>query len=159
VLGSIAAHPQHFRRVLGSLLDRWGLEADAEHLPIVLHYMPQGVAHACVSCVSVRGAGYQQQLWGGCDSAFCSAQLVEQAMQLCCMCGPVLSAPRFRGDTGLLLLQKGGPLVIRRLCAAMGPEVVFREFASILDAEADLAFASTMVQVCQQLGCGQPSPL
>lgn len=56
--------------------------------------------------------------------------------------------PRFRGDTGLLLLQKGGPLVIRRLCAAMGPEVVFREFASILDAEPDLAFASTMVQVC-----------
>jgi hypothetical protein len=30
----------------------------------------------------------------------------------------------------------------------MGPEVVFREFASILDDEQDLAFASTMVQVC-----------
>eukprot|EP00878_Enallax_costatus_P013877 GHUV01014512.1.p3 GENE.GHUV01014512.1~~GHUV01014512.1.p3 ORF type:complete len:285 (+),score=121.59 GHUV01014512.1:2490-3344(+) len=28
----------------------------------------------------------------------------------------------------------------------MGPEVVFREFASILDAEQDLSFASTMVQ-------------
>jgi hypothetical protein len=54
---------------------------------------------------------------------------------------------RFRGDAGLVLLQKGGPLVIRRLCAAMGPEVVFREFASILDDEQDLAFASTMVQV------------
>lgn len=48
-----------------------------------------------------------------------------------------------------MLLQKGGPLVIRRLCAAMGPEVVFREFASILDAEEDLAFAATMVQVRQ----------
>jgi vacuole morphology and inheritance protein 14 len=46
-----------------------------------------------------------------------------------------------------VLLQKGGPLVIRRLCAAMGPEVVFREFASILDQERDLSFASTMVQV------------
>jgi hypothetical protein len=46
-----------------------------------------------------------------------------------------------------VLLQKGGPLVIRRLCAAMGPEVVFKEFASILDAELDLSFASTMVQV------------
>lgn len=57
---------------------------------------------------------------------------------------------RFRGDAGLLLLQKGGPLVIRRLCAAMGPEVVFREFASILDDEQDLAFASTMVQVGTQ---------
>ncbi|WIA13429.1 hypothetical protein OEZ85_007009 [Tetradesmus obliquus] len=53
---------------------------------------------------------------------------------------------RFRGDAGLVLLQRGGPLVIRRLCAAMGPEVVFREFASILDGEEDLGFASTMVQ-------------
>jgi hypothetical protein len=35
----------------------------------------------------------------------------------------------------------------------MGPEVVFREFASILDAEEDLAFAATMVQVRQ--GCTQ----
>eukprot|EP00775_Hariotina_reticulata_P005343 gene5343-5580_t len=79
VLGSIAGHQQHFRRVLMSLLDR------------------------------------------------------------------------FRGDAGLVLLQKGGPLVIRRLCAAMGPEVVFREFASILDAEQDLSFASTMVQtICRQ---------
>jgi vacuole morphology and inheritance protein 14 len=50
-----------------------------------------------------------------------------------------------------VLLQKGGPLVIRRLCAAMGPEVVFREFASILDQEQDLSFASTMVQVCSIL--------
>jgi hypothetical protein len=32
----------------------------------------------------------------------------------------------------------------------MGPEVVFREFASILDDEQDLAFASTMVQVGTQ---------
>jgi hypothetical protein len=29
----------------------------------------------------------------------------------------------------------------------MGPEVVFREFSSILDQEPDLSFASTMVQV------------
>lgn len=73
-----------------------------------------------------------------------------QRVWMCvCVC---LCAPRFRGDTGLLLLQKGGPLVIRRLCAAMGPEVVFREFASILDVEPDLAFASTMVQVCGS-GC------
>jgi hypothetical protein len=63
------------------------------------------------------------------------------------LCHVLSRARRFRGDAGLLLLQKGGPLVIRRLCAAMGPEVVFREFASILDDEQDLAFASTMVQV------------
>jgi hypothetical protein len=46
-----------------------------------------------------------------------------------------------------VLLQKGGPLVLRRLCAAMGPEVVFREFASILEGERDTGFAGTMVQV------------
>jgi hypothetical protein len=54
---------------------------------------------------------------------------------------------RFRGDSGLILIQKGGSLVIRRLCAAMGAEKVFREFASVLDQEQDLVFASTMVQV------------
>lgn len=70
-----------------------------------------------------------------------------------CMC-VFLCVARFRGDAGLVLLQKGGPLVIRRLCAAMGPEVVFREFASILDDEQDLAFASTMVQVMGAEGAG-----
>jgi len=54
---------------------------------------------------------------------------------------------RFRGDSGLVLLQRGGSLVIRRLCAAMGGEKVFREFASVLEGEGDLVFASTMVQV------------
>lgn len=53
---------------------------------------------------------------------------------------------RFRGESGLLLLQKGGSLVIRRLCSHMGPEKVYREFASILESEPDLVFASTMVQ-------------
>jgi hypothetical protein len=32
----------------------------------------------------------------------------------------------------------------------MGPEVVFREFATILDDEQDLALSSTMVQVRTQ---------
>lgn len=74
VLGSIAANPNHFRRVLMSLLDR------------------------------------------------------------------------FRGPSGFLLLQKSGALVIRRLCAHMGSERVFQEFASILTSEEDLSFASRMVQ-------------
>jgi vacuole morphology and inheritance protein 14 len=80
VLGQVAAHPQHFRRVLSALVDR------------------------------------------------------------------------FRGDEGLALLQRGGPLVIRRLCAAMGAARVFGELASLLDEEqskqggGDLPFASAMVQ-------------
>ena len=92
VLGQIAGHPQHFRRVLSALLDR------------------------------------------------------------------------FRGDEGLALLQRGGPLVVRRLCAHLGAARVFRELASLLDGEedggeekdgggggggnkgGDLPFASAMVQ-------------
>lgn len=43
--------------------------------------------------------------------------------------------------------QRGGALVIRRLCGHMGSERVFTELSQILDGEEDLAFASTMVQV------------
>lgn len=53
---------------------------------------------------------------------------------------------RFRGDTGQLLLQRGGTRVIRRLCGHMGAERVFSDLATILAAEQDLAFASTIVQ-------------
>ena len=59
---------------------------------------------------------------------------------------------RFRGGAaggaggGAALLQRGGAALLRRLCAAAGPEPVFLELAAALDAEADLAFASTMAQ-------------
>ncbi|GAX78869.1 hypothetical protein CEUSTIGMA_g6308.t1 [Chlamydomonas eustigma] len=53
---------------------------------------------------------------------------------------------RFRGETGTQLLQRGGALVIRRLCGHMGSEKVFTELSQILDEEEDLSFASTMVQ-------------
>jgi hypothetical protein len=43
--------------------------------------------------------------------------------------------------------QRGGALVIRRLCAALGSEAVLVELAGALDSEQDLGFASTMVQV------------
>lgn len=61
---------------------------------------------------------------------------------------PVLNdlLDRFRGDAGQVFLQRGGALVIRRLCAHMGAEKVFKEFACILDEQQNLAFATTMVQ-------------
>jgi hypothetical protein len=45
-----------------------------------------------------------------------------------------------------MVLQKGGALVIRRLCTYMGPDKVFRQLAAVLEPEPDLVFASTMVQ-------------
>ena len=54
-----------------------------------------------------------------------------------------------------MLLQRGGPLVVRRLCAGMGPGRVFRELALVLDGEPDLAFASTMVQVRKGTSAGR----
>ena len=53
---------------------------------------------------------------------------------------------RFRGEAGALLLQRGGALVIRRLCGHLGAEKVFTELALILHQEEDLGFASTLVQ-------------
>ncbi|KAG1654361.1 hypothetical protein FOA52_011295 [Chlamydomonas sp. UWO 241] len=53
---------------------------------------------------------------------------------------------RFRGEGGARLLQRGGALVIRRLCGHMGGEKVFAELSQILDAEEDLAFASMLTQ-------------
>eukprot|EP00983_Pelagomonas_calceolata_P059957 1146150-Pelagomonas_calceolata.AAC.2 len=43
-------------------------------------------------------------------------------------------------------LQRGGALVIRRLCGFMGAEAVFTELAGTLHEEPDLTFAATMVQ-------------
>ena len=51
--------------------------------------------------------------------------------------------------------QRGGALVIRRLCGHMGSERVFTELSQILDAEEDLAFASTMVQVWMDIPPGR----
>lgn len=44
--------------------------------------------------------------------------------------------------------------MVRRLCGALGPEPVFLGLAGALQEEADLAFASTMVQV-RGLGGGR----
>lgn len=45
-----------------------------------------------------------------------------------------------------LLLEKRGALIVRRLCALLDAERVYREFSMILEGENDLDFASIMVQ-------------
>ncbi|KAK4799842.1 hypothetical protein SAY86_025207 [Trapa natans] len=45
------------------------------------------------------------------------------------------------------LLEKRGALIIRRLCVLLDAERVYCELSLILEAEADLEFASTMVQM------------
>ncbi|GKV13212.1 hypothetical protein SLEP1_g24256 [Rubroshorea leprosula] len=50
----------------------------------------------------------------------------------------------FRVDNSLL--QKRGALIIRRLCVLLNAERVYRELSTILEGEADLDFASIMVQ-------------
>ena len=59
------------------------------------------------------------------------------------------SMVRFRGEAGAHLLQRGGALIIRRMCGHMGPQRVFCELAGVLADEEDLPFASTLVQVRQ----------
>ncbi|GBG76755.1 hypothetical protein CBR_g22971 [Chara braunii] len=51
---------------------------------------------------------------------------------------------RFNQERGLL--ERRGSLALRRLCALLDAERVYRELAQILEAEADLEFASIMVQ-------------
>ncbi|URE13240.1 hypothetical protein MUK42_23483 [Musa troglodytarum] len=50
----------------------------------------------------------------------------------------------FRNDHALL--EKRGALIVRRLCVRLGAEQVYREFASKIEREDDLDFASNMVQ-------------
>ncbi|KAK6931636.1 Vacuolar protein 14, C-terminal Fig4-binding domain [Dillenia turbinata] len=50
----------------------------------------------------------------------------------------------FRVDNSLL--EKRGALIIRRLCVLLDAERVYRELSMILEGEADLDFACTMVQ-------------
>ncbi|XP_043706317.1 protein VAC14 homolog [Telopea speciosissima] len=50
----------------------------------------------------------------------------------------------FRVDHSLL--EKRGALIIRRLCVLLDAELVYRELSTILEGEADLDFASMMVQ-------------
>ncbi|XP_047332655.1 protein VAC14 homolog [Impatiens glandulifera] len=50
----------------------------------------------------------------------------------------------FRMDNSLL--EKRGALIIRRLCLLLDAEKVFRELSKILEGQADLDFASVMVQ-------------
>jgi vacuole morphology and inheritance protein 14 len=45
------------------------------------------------------------------------------------------------------LLERRGTLAVRRLCTLLGAEKVYRELATILEGEADLEFATIMVQV------------
>ncbi|KAL8258228.1 hypothetical protein R6Q59_030269 [Mikania micrantha] len=49
-------------------------------------------------------------------------------------------------QTDKVLLEKRGALIIRRLCVLIDAERVYRELSAILEGEADLDFASTMVQ-------------
>ncbi|XP_023767246.1 protein VAC14 homolog [Lactuca sativa] len=51
---------------------------------------------------------------------------------------------KFRTDN--TLLEKRGALIIRRLCVLLDAERVYRELSTILEGEADLDFASTLVQ-------------
>ena len=49
-------------------------------------------------------------------------------------------------------------MIIRRLCVLLDAERIYRELSTILEGEADLDFASIMVQVCSlsgniKLGC------
>ncbi|ORZ34107.1 vacuolar protein 14 C-terminal Fig4p binding-domain-containing protein [Catenaria anguillulae PL171] len=43
------------------------------------------------------------------------------------------------------LLEARGSLIVRQLCIALSPEDVLRSFAQVLEREADLEFASTMI--------------
>ncbi|KAJ0763607.1 putative vacuole morphology and inheritance protein [Helianthus annuus] len=49
-------------------------------------------------------------------------------------------------QTDKVLLEKRGALIIRRLCVLIDAERVYRELSTILEREANLDFASTMVQ-------------
>ncbi|KAI3730687.1 hypothetical protein L1987_61860 [Smallanthus sonchifolius] len=49
-------------------------------------------------------------------------------------------------QTDKVLLEKRGALIIRRLCVLIDAERVYRELSTILEREADLDFATTMVQ-------------
>ncbi|KAJ8447710.1 hypothetical protein Cgig2_031764 [Carnegiea gigantea] len=59
----------------------------------------------------------------------------------------VFLVDNFRNDNSLL--EKRGALIIRRLCVLLGAETVYRELSAILEKEADLDFASIMVQAYQ----------
>lgn len=53
---------------------------------------------------------------------------------------------RFQGESGQALLQKRGTLIIRGLCSMLGGTRVFRELATILEAEPNYAFAASITQ-------------
>ncbi|KAL2611614.1 hypothetical protein R1flu_023306 [Riccia fluitans] len=56
----------------------------------------------------------------------------------------VFLAQRFQEDNALL--EKRGIMVVRRLCTLLNAEKVYRDLATILEGEADLEFATIMVQ-------------
>ncbi|CAN6466024.1 unnamed protein product [Victoria cruziana] len=51
---------------------------------------------------------------------------------------------KFRTEQSLL--EKRGALIVRKLCVLLDAEKVYREFSAILEGEADLDFASIMIQ-------------
>jgi vacuole morphology and inheritance protein 14 len=51
----------------------------------------------------------------------------------------------FRSNT--YLLEKRGPLIVRRLCVLLDAERVYCEFSAILQKECDLNFAATMIEI------------
>jgi Vacuolar protein 14 C-terminal Fig4p binding len=53
---------------------------------------------------------------------------------------------RFRGVAGSRLLQRRGSLIVRRLSSLLGAQRLFRALSGILEDEAQLRFASAMVQ-------------
>ncbi|KAG2435963.1 hypothetical protein HXX76_007157 [Chlamydomonas incerta] len=62
---------------------------------------------------------------------------------------PVLVAllDRFRGEAGFALLQRSGSSLLRRLCSHLGAAAVLTELGAILQRDADMGFAATMVSV------------
>lgn len=53
---------------------------------------------------------------------------------------------RFQGESGQVLLQKRGTLIIRGLCGMLGGTKVFSELATILEGETNCVFAATITQ-------------
>jgi len=63
---------------------------------------------------------------------------------------------RFRGPLRVALLQRGGELAIRRLCAHLGARQVYATLAALLRDEEDAGFAGDMVQALHLLLLSKP---
>ena len=72
------------------------------------------------------------------------AQIAKESVQFKRLVSSLLD--RFRGENGQQFLRQRGGLVIRRMCAELGAKVTFCTLSNSLSIEADVAFASTLVQ-------------